>query len=96
MAKCILEFDLPEEKQELDIAMNAGRVQSELHDWANYLRGIIKYGVVPTEFMGLVYPPKEGEPEYQEGQPAPLTEEQIVEVVAILRDQYYRMVSQEF
>ncbi len=44
MSKGILQFDLPEEKDEFQAASNASKTQEFLHYLDNELRGIVKHG----------------------------------------------------
>jgi hypothetical protein len=39
-----LQFSLPEEQEEHQMAVNAWRYRRALHEFDQYLRGIIKYG----------------------------------------------------
>jgi hypothetical protein len=43
MPKAILEFNLPEEKEEFESAKNGGCYKLALWDLDQYLRGILKY-----------------------------------------------------
>ena len=47
--KAILEFNLPEEKQEYQLAANATDYAITLEEFDNYLRGKIKYDDTLTE-----------------------------------------------
>jgi hypothetical protein len=52
MPKAILEYNLPEESSEYELAMNAGKYHSMLYEIYNYARGLRKYDpreTVPTE-----------------------------------------------
>jgi hypothetical protein len=42
--KAKLEFDLPEEREEFETAVKAGKVESALLEFANWLRAEYKYG----------------------------------------------------
>jgi len=44
MAKLTLEFNLPEERSEADLALSAGKLNSIIYDWEQQLRAIVKYG----------------------------------------------------
>ena len=41
--KAILEFNLPEDQEEYDLATKAGKLHSTLWDFSQWLRGKIKY-----------------------------------------------------
>jgi hypothetical protein len=44
MPKTILEFNVPEENEELEAAQNGAKYKSVLQDLRNHLRGLIKHG----------------------------------------------------
>jgi hypothetical protein len=46
MSKGILEFTLPEEQPEFDLAVNAGKYHSALWEFSQRLRGLIKHSDV--------------------------------------------------
>lgn len=53
--KHILEFNLPEEKEDLDVAMNAGKYHSFIHELMHSkLRSITKYGTYNNKNVPLV------------------------------------------
>ena len=82
MPKHIIEFQIPEENEELNTVMNAGNVQSKLWDWENSMRSIIKYGAIPPEFNELLEKGK-------------LTADDIVDVVDIVRGLYFDIMNEE-
>ena len=41
--KAILEYSIPEEADEFEMAMNAGAVGAALHEFSEHLRSLIKY-----------------------------------------------------
>jgi hypothetical protein len=50
MSKVSLEFTLPEEQQEMELAVNAHRYREALLDFSEtVLRSIVKYDSVPTQ-----------------------------------------------
>jgi len=51
--KATLEFDLPEEREEFDMASHAADYYSALCDIDNHLRSIVKYGDGPDEVIRL-------------------------------------------
>lgn len=44
MPKAILEYDLPEERDDFDLAMKAAHLDYVIYELDNYLRGKLKYG----------------------------------------------------
>jgi hypothetical protein len=52
MPKMILEFDLPEEREEAVIARSAGNYHAALNDWTQMLRNWDKYGL-PEDWKKL-------------------------------------------
>lgn len=53
MPKVILEYNLPEDKEELDITMKASHYFCALEDLDNFLRGKIKYGEQSEEITAI-------------------------------------------
>lgn len=52
--KAILEFDLPEDSSEFDLACRAAKFHGVLWDLDQWLRGIIKYdNVIPPEHIDV-------------------------------------------
>jgi len=49
MPKHIIEFDLPEEKEDLKVTMNAWRYKTVVDDFMSYLRGKLKYENLPAK-----------------------------------------------
>jgi hypothetical protein len=45
--KATLEFNLPEEREEFEIALRAGKLQAALSEFENFLRAQLKYGELP-------------------------------------------------
>lgn len=43
MAKGVLEFDLPEEREEFELAQSAGKMARALSEFDNFLRGQLKH-----------------------------------------------------
>lgn len=52
--KAILEFNLPEDEEALDIALEAGNVKAALFDFEHALRGIYKYEEHSDEIHAMV------------------------------------------
>ena len=46
--KAILEFNLPEDRADYDLAANAGKLALALHDISTELRSRAKYGTSPS------------------------------------------------
>lgn len=51
--KTILEFNLPDERWELDTAMNGAKYKSILIDFDNHLRYTLKHKDLPSDVWGL-------------------------------------------
>ena len=49
MPKAILQFNLPEERHEFEVASNGQNYLSALHDLDNYLRSKLKYEELPDQ-----------------------------------------------
>ena len=47
--KAILEFNLPDDQQEFDLAVKAREMSHALNDVRNYLRSRVKYEEMPAE-----------------------------------------------
>lgn len=53
MPKVILEFQLPEETDEYELAMQGHAAAAFIDDWENVLRNMYKYETHPTQNRGL-------------------------------------------
>jgi len=53
--KTIIEFNLPEDREEYELAINAGKIQTLIDDLDNYLRGQIKYNEDLTDWQCDTY-----------------------------------------
>lgn len=49
MPKAVLEYNLPEETEEFDLAQNGSHYFCVIEDLDNYLRSLIKFGNLPME-----------------------------------------------
>lgn len=54
MAKGILEFDLPEESEDFEVATNGWKYRSVIHEFDQDLRRRIKHGTYPDEQRKLL------------------------------------------
>lgn len=55
MSKAILEFNLPEENEEFELAKNGARLSYAIDDFDNWLRSELKYNDKLTEAEYNVY-----------------------------------------
>ena len=51
--KAILEFNLPDDQYEFDLAVDAREMYHALNDVRNYLRAKVKYEEMPADKWGL-------------------------------------------
>ncbi len=49
--KAILEFNLPEEQEDYEYAVNGSKLESQINDYDMYLRSMYKYDVIPDDLL---------------------------------------------
>lgn len=83
--KAILEYDLPEEMDQYELAMNGAKLSCQLDDYDNALRAIVKYDSFENikDFLKTEYPEIE------------FNEEQTHVIVAYCRNLLYKARNDE-
>lgn len=53
--KITIEFNIPDEREEFELAVNAGKTQAIIDDLDNYLRGQIKYNDTLSDELVMAF-----------------------------------------